>query len=242
MNASRYKPGDTTPKTELAAYYETARWEYGYASLCHMALPANLAGKTVLDIGCRRGKGVFKLSERVGATGHVIGIDWVADHISQATERAERAARETGLVVSNMGFYLAYPEDLMSAGIGNGTVDVVFVNSILHLTCNPAQALAEMHRVLKPGGMLVLEVALASAPRDEAVIEAARKLGNSIQAAPYRTEFEALLDELGFDVEVVEDPHEVAADMGFKREHTFPTAPSSEDVKFKALVLHAYKR
>lgn len=235
--------GETAIATdELAAYYETACWEYGYASLCHMALPANLTGKTVLDVGCRRGKGVFKLSERVGANGHAIGIDWVPDHIGQAVERADEAARETGLPANNMEFHLAYPEDLMSAGIGNSTVDMAFVNSILHLTFNPAETLSELHRTLKPGGLLVLEVALANGPRDEAVVEAARELGNSIQAAPYRQDFEALLDNLGFDVEVAEEPHEVEANMGFKLGHTFPTAPSGESVGFEALVLHAYKR
>ncbi|MBP3867048.1 MAG: methyltransferase domain-containing protein, partial [Eggerthellaceae bacterium] len=227
---------------ELAAYYENACWEFGYASLCHMSLPGGLSGKTVLDVGCRRGKGVFKLSERVGAAGHAIGIDWVPDHIGQAVERADKAARETGLPANNMEFHLAYPENLMAAGVGNSTVDMAFINSILHLTCKPAEALAELHRTLKPGGLLVLEVALADGPRDAAVVEAARELGNSIQAAPYRADFEALLDELGFDVEVVEEPHAVEANMGFKRDHTFPTAPSTENVGFEALVLHAHKR
>ena len=239
--------GETHHKTkqadsELAAYYENACWEFGYASLCHMALPANLSGKTVLDVGCRRGKGVFKLSERVGASGHAIGIDWVPDHIGQAVERADKAARETGLPANNMEFHLAYPEDLMAAGVGNGTVDLAFINSILHLTYKPAETLAEIHRVLKPGGLLVLEVALANGPRDESVVEAARELGNSIQAAPCRADFEAWLDELGYDVEVAEEPHSVEANMGFKRDHAFPTAPSTEDVGFEALVLHAYKR
>ena len=227
---------------KLAAYYKDAVWEFGYASLCHMALPPNLGGKTVLDIGCRRGKGVFKLSDRVGANGHAIGVDWVEAHIDEASSRSDRAARETGLPSNNMEFHLAYPEDLMSAGLGDDTVDVAFVNSVLHLTCEPEAALAEMHRVLKPGGLLVLEVALATAPRDASVVEEARKLGNSVQAAPYRAEFEERLSALGFDVTVDEEPHEVEANMGFKRGHEAPTAPSAENVSFEALVLHAVKR
>ena len=233
---------DPVNADELAAYYEKACWEFGYASLCHMALPANLTGKTVLDIGCRRGKGVFKLSERVGAKGRAIGIDWVPDHIAQATERMERAARETGLPENNMEFHLAYPEDLMPLGLGDGTVDVAFINSILHLTCRPESVLEELYRVLKPGCLLICEVALATGKRDAAVVEVARQLGNSIQAAPCRADFEALLDKLGFDVEVAEEPHAVEASMGFKKGHEVPTAPSTETVAFEALVLHAVKR
>ena len=248
IDAARAQAGAATatqasPETdELAAYYENACWEYGYASLCHMALPAGLRGKTVLDIGCRRGKGVFKLSDRVGASGRAIGIDWVADHIGQATDRMERAARETGLPENNMEFHLAYPEDLMAIGIGNATVDVVFVNSVLHLTCDPAAALAEIARVLKPGGLLICEVALADGPRDAGAVEAARALGNSIQAAPSRDEFERRLAGLGFAIEVVEGPRPVEANMGFKKGHEVPTAPSAEGVRFEALVLHAVKR
>jgi len=235
----------TVPETsdkELAAYYRDACWEYGYASLCHMSLPSDLEGKTVIDVGCRRGKGVFKVSDRVGARGRAIGVDWVGTHIAEAKSRMDRAWRETGLPANNMEFHLAYPEDLMGVGLGDGTVDVAFVNSILHLMCNPQQALSELHRVLKAGGLLVCEVAVASAPRDPAVVEEARKLGNSIQAAPSRAEFEEQMKALGFELTVAEDPHEVEANMGFKRGHEAPTVPSTENVSFEALVYHAVKK
>ena len=231
-----------SPDDELAAYYAHAQWEYGYASLCHMALPAGLAGKTALDVGCRRGKGVFKLSDRVGASGHAIGIDWVADHISEATSRMDRAARETGLPSNNMEFHLAYPEDLLNAGIGDSTVDVAFVNSVLHLTCEPDQVVRELHRVLKPGGLLICEVALATGLRDQAVVDEARALGNSIQAAPCRAEFEAQLKSAGFSLEIVEGPNPVEPSMGFKHSHEVPVAPTAEAIAFEALVLHATKK
>ena len=227
---------------ELSAYYAHACWEYGYASLCHVTPPADLEGKTLLDIGCRRGKGAFKFSEHVGARGLVIGVDWVAEHIEEARRRSERAARETGLAANNMEFHLAYPENLMAAGLGDETIDVAFVNSVLHLTCRPAETLSELARVLKPGGLLVLEVALADAPRDPAVVAGARALGNSIQAAPFRGELDERLATLGFEVEVAVKPHAVKPNQGFKRDYEVPCAPSEEKVSFEALVLHAHKR
>ena len=227
---------------ELANYYRNAKWEYGYASVCHMSLPENLEGKVVLDVGCRRGKGVFKLSERVGAHGHAIGIDWVPAHIAEAKSKAARAARETNLPSNNMEFHLAYPEDLLAAGIAPATIDMAFVNSVLHLTYDPPRALAEIHRALKPGALLVCEVALATAPRDPKVVEAARTLGNSIQAAPPRNDFEQRLEALGFTVKIAEPPTPIAPNQGYKQGHEVSTAPSNEDVTFEAIVLHATKR
>ena len=53
----------------LRAYYEQLPNEYGFASQCKMTLLGDLKGKRVLDIDCRRGKGVIKLSDYVGARG-----------------------------------------------------------------------------------------------------------------------------------------------------------------------------
>ena len=234
--------GDASSNNQLQEYYEQVCWEFGYASLCRMSLPAGLEGKTVVDVGCRRGKGVFKLSERVGIEGHVIGVDWVPEHIAEAIDRTDHALAKTGLPSNNMEFHLGYPEDLQAVGISDAVADAVFVNSVLHLMCDPQRALSEMHRVLKPGGLLICEVALADGPRDPAVVEAARSLGNSIQAAPWRTEFEERLVQMGFDIEVAEKPNPIEASMGFKEGHVAPVAPSSEDVSFEAVVLHAVKR
>lgn len=242
MNSNKYQldNGGVT-HCPISEYYRGARWEFGYASLCRMSLPPDLEGMTVVDIGCRRGKGVFKLSERVGADGHVIGIDWVPGHIAEANERMDRAWRKTGLPQNNMEFHLGFPEDLSPLGLDDDSVDAVFVNSILHLTYRPDAVLSEMHRILKPGGMLICNIALASAPRDAAVVDEARRIGNSIQAAPFCDDFENKLASLGFEVSVVEQPTFVEPSMGFKEGHSVPTAPSDEQVEFQALVLLARK-
>ena len=224
-----------------AAYYAQANFEFGYASLCHMALPAGLAGKAVLDIGCRRGKGVFKVSERVGESGHVIGIDWTPEHIEEATARSERAARESGLSHNNMEFYLAYPEDLSAVGLGNATLDLAFINSALHLTYKPDEVVREMSRVLKSGGEAIFEVALACGERDEQVVEAARELGNSIQAAPFKDAFVQQLSDAGFATVEFEEEKEISPSTGYKFDHEVATAPGEAGMKFISTVVHAYK-
>ena len=225
----------------LAAYYANAAFEYGFASLCKMTLPDDLAGKRVLDIGCRRGKGVFKLSARVGERGEAIGVDWVPAFIEEAVAREDRAWRDNGLSKSNMRFAVAYPEDLAMAGIGDGSVDVVVVNSSINLAYDLAAAYREIFRVLAPGGLLVSEAVYADRERDEKVVDAAKAIGNSVQAAPSREALEQLLSDIGFAAPTYEDTHEVAADAGFTEAHRVEVADSDETVRFFAGVMHVRK-
>ncbi len=225
----------------LAAYYGNKIFEYNFSSMCKMSVPLALDGLSVLDIGCRRGKGVFKFSARVGDAGHVIGIDWVPAFIAEARQRSERAWRESRLSHNNMEFHVAYPEDLASIGIADNTLDLVFVNSVINLAYDYDRAFSEFYRVLKPGGVLICETVLASAERDEEVMRAAREIGNNVQSAPSKAHFEKLMGELGFKAPVYLDANVVEVDAGFKHTYKAPTVETDEQVVYVASVSHLVK-
>lgn len=227
----------------LAEFYASRQFEYGFSSVCKMTLPVDrLKGKKVLDLCCRRGKGVYKLSSMVGDAGSVLGIDWSAAYIAEAKDGAEHALRKNGLSRMNMEFRTAYPEDLIAAGVGSSCMDAAYVNNVVNLFADPALALRELGRVLKPGALLILETVYADVSRDEAVVEAARKLGNSIQAARTLGENLAWLEAAGFEApEVVED-YEVEADRGFQADSKVDIVPSAESVRFTAACLYARRR
>ena len=245
------KPDATKPESkateleldeaQLSQYYGQAQFEYGFASLCKMTLPDNLVGKCVLDVGCRRGKGVFKLSARVGETGSVIGVEWASEHVKEARERCDRAWRDSGLPENNMTFLQGYPEDLLGAGVAEQSCDVVFVNSVVNLALDPKRVFQQIFRVMKPGALLICETVIADAPRDEDVVLRARALGNSIQAAPFKGSFEAMLAEIGYARPEYNDAHSVLPHQGYKANHTVEVAESSEDVAFTATVVHVRK-
>ena len=51
----------------LQRHYENLACEGGFEARCHMELPErSLVGARVVNVGCRRGKGTYKLSEQVG--------------------------------------------------------------------------------------------------------------------------------------------------------------------------------
>ena len=223
-------------------YYEQAQHEFNFASLCKMTLPEDLNGKTVLDIGCRRGKGMFRLSSRVGNTGKAIGLEWTNDHIQEAAIRSDRAWKDSELDNNNMSFLFGYPENLEVLGIEDNSVDMVYINSVFNLTYKPYRTLSEIYRVLKPGGLMICESVLSDKPRDAQVVEAARALGNSIQSALYRNEFEEQARNLGFASISYTDGHDVLPSDGYKAGYEVETAPSNEgDIRFVAAVAHLVK-
>ena len=225
---------------QLARYYSGKQFEWGFASMSRMTLPG-MKGKRVLNVCCRRGKGVYKMSALVGANGHVVGVDWSPSYIADAEDGIRSAVRKNHLKESNMEFHVAYPEDLMAGGIGNSSFDMVYINNVMTLVYDESKTLSEFYRVLKPGGMLVCETIFASAERDDSVVAKARNIGNSIQAARTREEFFEKLESAGFGNPEIVDEFEVSADQGFKANHKVDVIESDEDVTFSAVAINVKK-
>ncbi len=227
----------------LKRHYGGRQFEDGFTSVCKMLLPAaELRGKKVLDLCCRRGKGVYKLSAMVGNDGNVLGIDWNPTYLEEARGGMERAWRKSGLARNNMEFRAAYPEDLISCGIGSNTLDAVYVNNVMTLLYDQALVLKELGRVLKPGGLLVMETVFADRERDEDVVERARSLGNSVQAARTRQENYAWLADAGFGEPSIEEEYEVGPRRGSKADSLVETVEGNEDVNYRAVSLYVRKK
>ena len=240
--AAPQRKGPRYTAAELAAYYNGCEFEWGFDSLCRMTLDnVSLKGKKVLDVQCRRGKGVYKLSARVGAAGKAIGVDSSQAYIDDAKAYEHDAARRSGLPKSNMAFHVAYPENLLEAGIGSSSLDVVYINNVINLVYDPAEALREFARVLKPGGLLICETVVADRVRDGALIEQARQIGNSIQAGRTQEEFAKLLEEAGFGQPQVVESYGVCCDRGVTEQRQVPTVPGDEATSFTAVALNARK-
>ena len=229
--------------TALENHYAALAKDGGYTAFCRMTLPeGELEGKRILDVGCRRGQGVFKLSSLAGADGYVVGVDWDEALLAQALEASPRALEKNGFSETNFQFCFAYPEDLAAAGLEEGTFDVVYLNSVFNLAFDQGAVLAELFRVLAPGGMLVLETVVADGPRDDDVVAQARALGNPIQAAPYTGTLIRDLMMTGFaQVEAIPVEEGLPADRGVTEEDTVPAVDTAEQVAFDVMALHAHK-
>jgi len=105
-------------------------------------------GMRVADFGCGIGAVTRMLARMVGPTGSVTGID---SHLGQL-EQAGQLCHEAGL--TNVMLWKA---DACATNLPSDTFDLVYCRFLLiHLT-DPDACLREMKRVLKPGGIIVVE-------------------------------------------------------------------------------------
>jgi arsenite methyltransferase len=124
-----------------------------------LALADLQAGETVLDLGCGAGVDTLLMARQVGPAGRVIGVDLAPEMV----DRARCNATAQGL--SQVDIRLAPAEKLP---LEDNTVDAVIVNGIFNLCANKEAVAAEIWRVLKPGGRLLVSEIVLQLP-DEGV-------------------------------------------------------------------------
>jgi len=101
--------------------------------------------RAVLDVGCGTGAFTLELGRRIGAAGHVVGIDLDADLIDRARERAWDAS------AVNVMFVVG---DAASHPLGPGRFDAVTSRFGTMFFANPVAAFRSLATALAPGGLL----------------------------------------------------------------------------------------
>jgi arsenite methyltransferase len=164
---------------------------------CGSPIPASATGATVLDLGCGTGRDAFLASRLVGPAGRVIGIDMTPQQLAVAERSVAEHRRVTGL--DNVAFRLGSIEDLAAAGVASDSVDVVISNCVLNLASDKARVLAEVFRVLKPGGELFFSDVFADRRIPAALLEDPVLRGECLSGALYFEDFRRTLQALGCD-------------------------------------------
>ena len=161
-------------------------------------------GEVVLDLGSGGGIDVILSAQRVGPTGVAYGLDMTDEMLALAQSNA----REAG--VSNVHFLKGVIEEIP---LPASSVDVVISNCVINLSTDKAAVLAEMARVLRPGGRLGISDVVAEdrlSPAERA--ERGSHVG-CIAGALSQGEYMAGLEAAGFNEVSVEFTHEVADGM-----------------------------
>jgi SAM-dependent methyltransferase len=153
-------------------------------------------GETVLDLGSGAGTDVLISARRVAPTGKAIGLDMTDEMLELA--RANAAASG----VSNIEFIKGYIEDIP---LPDDSVDVVISNCVINLSGDKGKVIAEVARVLRPGGRFAVSDVIADPDMDEATRADMQEWTGCIAGALTRDEFEDALAAAGLtDIEVNE--------------------------------------
>ncbi|HEY3215266.1 MAG TPA: arsenite methyltransferase [Candidatus Eisenbacteria bacterium] len=186
-----------------------------------MALAEARPGETVLDLGAGGGIDCFLAAREVGPTGHVIGVDMTPAMIERARGNAARHR------YANVEFRLGEIEHLP---VADASADLVISNCVINLSPDKAQVFREAHRVLRPGGRLMVSDLVLLRPLSPELQRSVDLYVGCVAGAALRDEYLSMMRQAGFDsVEVVKEArYEVGAD-------TLP-ANSPERAAFDAVV------
>ena len=161
-------------------------------------------GETVLDLGSGGGIDVILSAKRVGPTGIAYGLDMTDEMLALAQRNAREAA------VPNVHFLKGIIEAIP---LPADSVDVVISNCVINLSTDKPTVLAEISRVLKPGGRIGISDVVAEdrlSPEERA--ERGSYVG-CIAGALSKGEYEAGLEAAGFEEISVAFTHQVADGM-----------------------------
>jgi arsenite methyltransferase len=182
-------------KDEIEALPEGADLGLGCgAPLAQLALRA---GETVLDLGSGAGIDALLAARAVGPEGRVIGVDMTPEMIERA--RANAAKVGAPQVEFREGRLEALPVD-------DASVDAVTSNCVINLVPDKGRVFAEVARVLKPGGRLVISDIVLDGRLPESVEKDIYAYVGCISGAAARPDYFARLRDAGLgEAEILRD-------------------------------------
>ncbi|MCD4657668.1 MAG: arsenite methyltransferase [Planctomycetes bacterium] len=154
-------------------------------------------GDTVLDLGSGAGIDCFLASSKVGDSGKVIGVDMTPEMIQRARIISEVEN------YNNVEFRLGEIEDLP---VDDSSVDLIISNCVINLSPDKKQVFAEISRVLKNNGKVLISDIVLLKPLPESILESNKAYTACISGALLKDEYIGLMKQAGLaNIQVIEE-------------------------------------
>lgn len=144
----------------------------------------------VVDLGCGGGLDTRFLLEKLGPGTNVIAIDLTPELLRRARDSVRSVDGATAHMLA---------ADMEALPLARETSDVVIANAALNLATDKAAALAEIIRILKPGGQLLAADLVRTAPLPAEILADPMAMATSLGGVVEESEMRALMDNAGFD-------------------------------------------
>src|SRR5215216_469474 len=152
-------------------------------------------GQTVLDLGSGAGLDCFFAANKVGESGHVIGVDMTPEMIERARSSAKR------LNIQNVEFRQGFLEALPNE---SNSVDVIISNCVINLAPDKSKVFTEAFRVLKSGGKLAVSDIVTDGPLPDAIKKSLSAWAGCVAGAVEANEYIGMMKSVGFtDISII---------------------------------------
>ena len=178
---------------EYIAHIPPARRFRGYGCGSPVLEAGLQPGERVLDLGSGLGIECFIAAPLVGRRGRVYGVDMLEAMLSRARSGAAEVAANLGY--DNLEFKSGYLEALP---LVPESVDVVLSNCVINLSTHKRRTFAEIYRVLRPGGRLIISDVVCDTEPPAALKNDDILRGECLAGALTQKDLFGLLHESGF--------------------------------------------
>ena len=157
-------------------------------------------GEEVLDLGSGGGIDVLLSAKRVGPSGKAYGLDMTDEMLDLARRNGDEAG------VSNVEWLKGFIEEIP---LPNESVDVVISNCVINLSPDKPMVLAEVYRVLRPGGRFAVSDVIADRDMSAETRADADRWVGCIARALRADEYQSMLEAAGMEKIEIRETHRV---------------------------------
>jgi arsenite methyltransferase len=173
---------------------------------CGLVYPPVLSNTKVLDLGSGSGRDCYVLSQLVGESGAVVGVDMTDEQLAIAERHVDYHTKAFGYASPNVAFRKGYLEQLDELDLTSNSFDVIVSNCVINLAMDKPAVLKHAFNLLKEGGELYFSDVYCDKRVPTELTKDPVLYGECLSGALYWNDFVNIAKEAGFsDPRLVED-------------------------------------